>query len=82
MNIKAFIQRHSVITYFVIAFLISYGGFLVVVGPKTAAPAPTRDRERSVRWMLLGRHELMGTACGPYNHPQGWRPSPLAHTSV
>ena len=34
MNIKAFIQRHCVVTYFVIAFLISYGGFLVVVGPK------------------------------------------------
>ena len=34
MNIKAFIQRHSVTTYFVLALLISYGGFLIVVGPK------------------------------------------------
>ena len=34
MNIKAFIQRHPVSTYFGLAFLLSYGGFLVVVGPK------------------------------------------------
>src|SRR2546425_883692 len=36
----------------------------------TAAPAPTRDCERSVRLMPLGRHELR-----PYNHPKGycWR---------
>ena len=31
---KTFIQRHPVATYFGMAFLISYGGFLVIVGPK------------------------------------------------
>ncbi len=31
---KAFIQRHPVATYFSMVFLISYGSFLVVVGPK------------------------------------------------
>ncbi len=34
MNIKALIQRYPVITYFGIAFMLSYGGFLVVDVPK------------------------------------------------
>jgi hypothetical protein len=34
MNVKVFMQRHPVITYFGLVYLISYGGFFVVVGPK------------------------------------------------
>lgn len=34
MNIKAFIQRHPIATYFGIAYIFSYGSFLVLVGPK------------------------------------------------
>lgn len=34
MNVKVFIQRHPVVTYFGLVYLISYGGFCVVVGPK------------------------------------------------
>ena len=34
MNVKAFIQLHAVSTYFGLALLISYGSFLVLVGPK------------------------------------------------
>jgi membrane protease YdiL (CAAX protease family) len=34
MRIKFFIQRHPVITYFFLVLFISYGSFLVVVGPK------------------------------------------------
>jgi membrane protease YdiL (CAAX protease family) len=34
MNIKVFMQRHPVVTYFGLVYLISYGGFFVVVGPK------------------------------------------------
>lgn len=34
MKIKALIQRHPVATYFGLVLLISYGSFLVVVGPK------------------------------------------------
>ncbi len=30
MNIKLFIQRHPLVTYFGMAYLISYGGFLVL----------------------------------------------------
>lgn len=34
VNFKAFIQRHPVATYFGLVLLISYGSFLLVVGPK------------------------------------------------
>ncbi len=34
MKIKAFIQRYPVATYFGLVLLISYGSFLLVVGPK------------------------------------------------
>jgi membrane protease YdiL (CAAX protease family) len=34
MNVKVFIQRHPVVSYFGLVYLISYGGFFVVVGPK------------------------------------------------
>jgi membrane protease YdiL (CAAX protease family) len=34
MNIKSFIQRHSVVAYFVLAFSISWGGSLAMLGPK------------------------------------------------
>jgi CAAX protease family protein len=34
MNVKVFIQRHPVFTYFGLVYLLSYGGFFVVVGPK------------------------------------------------
>lgn len=33
-SIKSFLQRHPVATYFGVAFLLSYGGFLVVEAPK------------------------------------------------
>jgi membrane protease YdiL (CAAX protease family) len=36
MNIKAFIRRRPVGVYFSLAFLLSYGGFIVVDGPKLA----------------------------------------------
>jgi membrane protease YdiL (CAAX protease family) len=34
MNIKGLIQRHPVVAYFGLVYLLSYGGFFVVVGPK------------------------------------------------
>ena len=33
MRIKSFIQRHPVITYFFLVLFISYGSFLILVGP-------------------------------------------------
>jgi hypothetical protein len=32
-TIKAFIERHSVLTYYALVFAISWGGFLLVGGP-------------------------------------------------
>jgi membrane protease YdiL (CAAX protease family) len=34
-TIKAFIKRHSVLTFYAVVFLISWGGFLIAVGPTT-----------------------------------------------
>jgi membrane protease YdiL (CAAX protease family) len=34
-TIKAFIKRHPVLTYYAVVFVISWGGFLVAVGPTT-----------------------------------------------
>jgi uncharacterized protein len=34
MKLRAFIQRHAVATYFILVLLISWGSFLVLVGPK------------------------------------------------
>lgn len=34
MKVKAFLRRHPVATYFTLVLLISYGSFLLVVGPK------------------------------------------------
>jgi hypothetical protein len=33
MAIQAFIQRHAVLTYFVLTFAISGGGVLIALGP-------------------------------------------------
>jgi membrane protease YdiL (CAAX protease family) len=44
MGISAWVRRHPVIAYFGLAFLLSYGGFLVMEGPKLlrgAAIVPT-----------------------------------------
>ena len=34
MNIKEFMHRHPLVMYFGLAYLLSYGGFVVLVGPK------------------------------------------------
>ena len=34
-TIKAFIKRHPVLTFYAVVFLISWGGFLIAVGPTT-----------------------------------------------
>jgi uncharacterized protein len=32
-TIKSFVQRHPMLTYFILAFTISWGGFVIAVGP-------------------------------------------------
>ena len=34
-TIKTFIKRHPVLTFYAVVFAISWGGFLMVVGPTT-----------------------------------------------
>jgi CAAX protease family protein len=40
---RTFVMRHPVVTYFVLTFLISWGGILAVLGPGafTGATTPT-----------------------------------------
>ena len=45
MNIKEFIQHHPVVTYFGLVYLISYGGFCVVVGPKLLRGEPMQSTD-------------------------------------
>lgn len=33
MKIKDFLQRHSLLTYFILAYVISWGGIILVIGP-------------------------------------------------
>ena len=42
--IKAFIMKHAVVTYFALAFAISWGGVFAVAGPKI--PATRQEFER------------------------------------
>ena len=42
---KTFLQRHPVATYFGIAFLLSYGGFLVVEAPKLLRGVPIQPQD-------------------------------------
>lgn len=43
-TISAFIMKHAVVTYFALAFAISWGGVLAVVGRKI--PATRQEFER------------------------------------
>jgi len=42
-TINAFIKRHPVLTYFVLTFVISWGGILLVIGGPGAIPSPSEQ---------------------------------------
>jgi membrane protease YdiL (CAAX protease family) len=42
IKLKNLIERHSLASYFVLAYTIAWGGMLAAVGPGGLAPAPTR----------------------------------------
>ena len=53
MTLRAFIQRHPLTTYFGIAFLLSYGGFVVVDGPKLLRGEGIRSIEALILFPVL-----------------------------
>jgi len=53
MNIKVLIQRHPIVTYFGLAYLISYGGFLVLVGPKLLRGQPMQSTDAFILFPVI-----------------------------
>jgi membrane protease YdiL (CAAX protease family) len=63
MNIKHVLERHPLLSYFVIVFAVAWGGILLVLGPSGLQPAATRAMQMVVLVflaMLLGP-SLTGT---------------------
>ena len=42
MDIKKFVEQHPVATYFVLAYLLAWGGIVMLIGPGGLAPSDTR----------------------------------------
>jgi uncharacterized protein len=53
MALRAFIQRHPLTIYFGLAFLLSYGGFVVVDGPKLLRGEGLRSMEALILFPVL-----------------------------
>ncbi len=45
MNLKYFVERHPVLTYFILVYAIAWGGILMVIGPSGLQPAATRPMQ-------------------------------------
>jgi membrane protease YdiL (CAAX protease family) len=45
MNLKHFVERHPVLTYFILVYAIAWGGILMVIGPSGLQPAATRPMQ-------------------------------------
>ena len=58
MTIQTFIKRYAVLTYYVLTFVISWGGVLLVSGGPSGIPASTEEAARllgiGVLAMLVG----------------------------
>ena len=53
MNIKMFIRRHPLVTYFGLAYLFSYGGFVVLVGPKLLRGQPMQPTDAFILFPII-----------------------------
>jgi membrane protease YdiL (CAAX protease family) len=53
MNIRVTIRRHPVATYFGLAFLISWGSGLILLGPKLVRSQPTRPMDALLLFPVL-----------------------------
>jgi CAAX protease family protein len=45
MNIKRFIERHPVLSYFILVFAVAWGAILMLIGPSGLLPAATRPMQ-------------------------------------
>lgn len=53
INIKAYFQYRSIFSYFVLTFLISWGGVLMVIGGFDRIPATSAQLEQDLPWVVL-----------------------------
>src|SRR5215208_6258599 len=52
-TIKAFIKRHPVLSYFALAFAISWGGMLLIIGGPGAFPGTKEQVERLFLFVMM-----------------------------
>ncbi|HEX6483100.1 MAG TPA: CPBP family intramembrane glutamic endopeptidase [Ktedonobacteraceae bacterium] len=53
MHIKRSMQRHPLVTYFGLAYLLSYGGFVVLVGPKLLRGQPMQPTDAFILFPMI-----------------------------
>lgn len=51
---KAFIKKHSLLIYFLLTFIISWGGALLAIGGFSGLPATTEEATRLLPFIVLG----------------------------
>jgi membrane protease YdiL (CAAX protease family) len=59
-TIKTFIQRHPVLTYFILTFALSWGGMLLVIGGRGAIPGTSEQTDPFVYLAMLPGPSIAG----------------------
>jgi hypothetical protein len=59
-TITALVERHPAPTYFALAFAISWGGVLVVVGPGGIPGVPERNEAAAALWAVVAALAVAG----------------------
>ena len=74
-TIKAFVTRHPVATYFALAFAISWGGFVLVVGPG-GFPGSAEPIRHTLTVRGLGDARRPQRRRPPVDRPRLWKAGP------